>query len=61
MLSYPGKALQTYIHIHQKQDQNQIFKQMHVYVNACLNSLLHNTYTSMHGHVICMFMAKQQD
>ena len=34
--------------------------QMHVHVNACLTSLTllhHNTYTSMHGNIICMFMA----
>jgi len=34
---------------------------MHVHVNVCLTSLHHNSYTSMHGHVICMFMTKQKD
>ena len=56
-----GKALQSYIHIHQKQDQNQLSKQIHVHVNACLTSVHHNIYKSMHGHIICMSMAKQKD
>jgi len=37
-----------------------IDKQMQVYVNACLTSLHHSTYALMHGHIICMFMAKQK-
>ena len=40
--------------------QYHIHKQMHVYVNACLTSSHHSTYASMHGHVICMFTAKQK-
>ena len=41
-----------------------IFKTMHVHMNACLTSLTslhHSTYALMHGHIICMFMAKQQN
>ena len=38
------------------------FKQMHIHMNAWLTLLTllhHNTYASMHGHIICMFMAHQ--
>ena len=35
--------------------------QLHVHMNACLTSLTllyHNTYASMHDHIICMFMVE---